>query len=108
MKKDIVVELITSLLYVAISAIFLGFTASSKYEGLLRPGESICSVPYYSFEARVTYAIVSFCILAIPLFIRLVKNIIFHEYTKLAFTIFTLILLMLYTGWLYFGRYYWC
>lgn len=108
MKKDIIIELITSLLYVAISGLFLECTASSKYEFLLQPGESICSVPYNSFETRVMCGVVSFFILTLPLFIRLVKNIIFHEYTKLAFTILTLILLMLYTGWIFFGRYYWC
>jgi hypothetical protein len=51
---------------------------------------------------------VSFLILSTPLFIRLIKNIIFHEHIKLSFTVLTLVLLMIYICWLFLGRYYWC
>lgn len=92
MKKDILCEGITTLLYMAVCAFFLVFPSSNKYD---------------AYDARVTSGTVSFVILSVPLFIRLVKNIVLHEKVKLFFTILTLILLVIYIYWLFMGRYYW-
>lgn len=108
MKKDITCEALTTLLYLDIAYFFLMLTSLNKYEWMLDSGDTICNIPRVDFDIRCMQAIFSFFLLALPLCIRLIKNIVFHEYCKLSFTLITLVLLLSYGGWLFFFRYYFC
>lgn len=108
MKKDIICEFITTLLYLSMSYFVFIFTSINKYDWMLASGDTICTIPRTAFDIRVMQASVSFFFLGLPLFIRLIKNIVFHEWCKLLFTVITLSLLLSYGGWLFFVRYYFC
>ncbi|WP_277950134.1 YjeO family protein [Pectobacterium zantedeschiae] len=94
--------------YFVFAYFVMGLLSINKYDWMIESGDSVCSIPHQSLSNRILQAGVSALLLIIPLFIALVRNIFIKNRYKITYYIVGILCVILYGGWLFFGRFFLC
>lgn len=94
--------------YFAFAALAIEFLSLNKYDWMLEPGDSVCSIPHQSFSHRIFQAAIAALFLITPLLIALLRNIYIGNRYMTRFYAAGILGVVLYGGWIFFGRFILC
>ncbi|MTD28695.1 DUF2645 family protein [Erwinia sp. J316] len=106
--KDKVLDLLSMLGYSVFVYLAIELLSINKYDWMLQPGDSICSIPHQSIGNRILQAGIAAFFLITPLLIALIRNFYIGNRYKTRYYFAGVIGVAAYGGWMFFGRFLVC
>ncbi|MDX6917533.1 DUF2645 family protein [Pectobacterium carotovorum] len=107
-SKENIVDVISMVGYLAFAYFSLELFSINKYDWMIEPGDSVCSILHQSFSNRLLQAGLAALFLITPLFIALARNLYMRNRYKTVYYMVGILCVTLYGGWLFFGRFALC
>ncbi|OMQ19571.1 DUF2645 family protein [Serratia oryzae] len=102
--KEKVIDIVSIVGYFAFAYLAIEFFSINKYDWMLEPGDSVCSIPHQSFSNRTLQAGIAALFLITPLLIALLRNLYIRDRYKTGYYATGILGVTLYGGWVFFGR----
>lgn len=106
--KETIIDAVSMVGYFAFAYIAIEFFSINKYDWMLEPGDSVCSIPHQSLSNRTLQAGIAALFLITPLLIALLRNLYISNRYKTGYYAAGILGVSLYGGWVFFGRFLVC
>ena len=106
--KEKLIDLLSMVGYFAFAYLAIEFFSLNKYDWMLEPGDSICSIPHQSLGNRSIQAGIAAFFLITPLLIAFLRNLYIGNRYRMNYYAAVILGVALYGGWMFFGRFIAC
>lgn len=106
--KEKIVDVLSMVGYFAFAYIVIEFLSINKYDWMIEPGDTVCSIPHQSLGNRTLQAGITALFLVTPLLIALLRNFYISNRYKTRYYGLGILGIVLYGGWIFFGRFMVC
>lgn len=106
--REKIIDVLSMVGYFAFAYIAIEFFSINKYDWMMEPGDNVCSIPHQSLSNRTFQAGVAALFLITPLLIALLRNFYIGNRYKTGYYGFGILGIVLYGGWIFFGRFIVC
>ncbi|WP_350315821.1 YjeO family protein [Pectobacterium aroidearum] len=107
-RKGNIVDVIAMVGYFLFAYFIMELLSINKYDWMMEPGDSICSIPHQPFRNRTLQAGAAALFLVTPLLIALARNLYMKNRYKTVYYMVGILCVTVYGGWLFFGRFALC